>query len=1064
MNRPALIALATMFLAACTASVAEERIDYLRDIQPILSDACYHCHGPDGGHREADLRLDTKEGALGAKGKPGAIIPGNSADSELIRRILSDDADEKMPPPKSNRHLKPEQIAKLRKWIDAGATWDTPWAFKPPAKLTPPTVKDEKRIRHPVDRFVLAPLEAQGLGFRPDASRERWLRRVTLDLTGLPPTLAELDAFLADRSADAFEKVVDRLLASPRYGERMASEWLDLARFADTHGYQADRERAMWPYRDWVINAFHRNQRFDEFVTWQLAGDLLTNATREQRLATAFNRLHMQNEEGGIVEEEFRVAYVVDRVNTFGTAFLGLTLECSRCHDHKYDPITQRDFYSLFAFFQNIDESGQTSHFTNPMPVPALPLVTDEQQRHWEGLHRAIREAERKLAGHRQSREFADSFARWRDRKDGTVDLKAGLELEADFANLSSGTLINKADPKQPGRTVEGPKSTTGPAGPKDEALALDGEDGAVFPGVGHFTRTDPFTIRIRLKAKTLEPRAVVLHHSRAPIDAGSRGYELLLESGRVAFGMHHMWPGNSLKVVTTRSIKPDTWVEVTVTHDGSGRARGLRIFLDGVPVRLDVVRDDLQRDIAYEGGEPELALGNRFRDNGFKDGAVDDLAIYRRQLSRLEVEALHGGAIRPTADQDDRFGAPADRRVEHFALSVDAESKRLAEELRKARAAENEWSRHLPEIMVMREMPEPKPAFMLKRGNYDQPGDRVTANTPAFLPPFPKDQPRNRLGLARWLLDPEHPLMARVTVNRLWQQLFDKGIVESADNFGLQATPPTHPDLLDWLARDFVAGGWDVKRLLRGLVLSTAYRQDSDAPADLRQRDPYNQSLARAPIRRLSAEMLRDQSLFAAGLLVERQGGPSVRPYQPDGIWDLMMGGGRYVPSSGPDLYRRSLYTYWKRTAPHPAMTVFDAADRSNCAAKRQTTNTPLQALALLNDPQHVEAARFLAQRTLKEAGQGTPKGTGEAADAARIDFVFRTLTTRAAGPNEVRVLARLLADQRSLYARQPTEAEKLLAVGAGRTDPKLDRVELAAWTSLALALINHDDAVHRR
>src|SRR5579883_2371006 len=1026
-----------LMLAGARAHAA---VDFGRDILPILSDKCFHCHGPDAKARKANLRFDTKEGAFRLRKGKAVIIPGDSAASELVRRITAEDEAERMPPPESNRTLSKKQIDLLKKWVEEGATWGRHWAFEPPRRPPLPQPRLREWGRTDLDAFILSRLEREGLKPSPEAPRTTWLRRVTLDLTGLPPTLAEMDAFLADKSANAYEKAVDRLLSSPRYGERMASEWLDLARYSDTHGYQMDRYRAMWPWRDWVIRAFNRNLPYDQFITWQLAGDLLPGATKEQRLATAFNRLHMQNEEGGIVEEEFRVAYVVDRVNTFGTAFLGLTFDCTRCHDHKYDPLTQKDYYSLFAFFQNIDESGQTTYFTNAMPVPTLLMSDNATDAKLTQLHRQIQAKEKQLEEERARAQAA--FAEWLRQRPKELTLP-GLVGAFSFDEMKANQIANSVDPKKPGHAVEAPKLVVGKVG---NAVELNGENGFNFPGLGHFSRVDPFSLSLWVRTPSLAPRFVVVHHSKAPIDAGSRGYELLLENCRVAFGLHHMWPRNSMKVVAKTAIPAGAWTHVAVTYDGSSRAAGVRIYIDGVPAELEIVRDGLFKDITYEGGEPDLALGFRFRDNGFKGGQVDEFRVYNRTLTPLEAAHLAGRR---------EVGPTREMLLDYFLATVHEPARKLREELHALRHQANQTIQPIPEVMVMEEMAQSKPAFILKRGAYDAPGERVSMNTPAALPPFPVDQPRNRLGLARWLLAPDHPLTARVAVNRFWQMMFGKGLVETSDNFGSQGTPPTHPELLDFLARGFVDHGWDVKRLLKTIALSATYRQSSNVNPELLSRDPGNQLLARAPIRRLTAEMLRDQALAVSGLLTEKIGGPSVKPYQPEGLWSVAMGSPRYDRSRGPDLYRRSLYTFWKRTVPHPAMVTFDAAERNVCIVRRQTTSTPLQALALLNDPQIVEAARFLGQRMLTEGGKTR---------AEQAAWLFRTATARAATDREVRILARLFAEQKELFKNDRKAAAKLLAVGDGRNDAKLDLVELAASTVLALTVLNHDEAVMRR
>ena len=1050
-----------------TAAI-NDAVDYARDVLPILSDNCYHCHGPDEAARKAKLRLDTKEGAFRVKDDVAVIVPGKPEGSELIRRITSGDPDELMPPKEGVRKLTPKQVDTLKRWVAEGAQWGVHWAFVPPARPAVPAVAPANRpwARNDIDAFVLARLAKEGLAPQPAADPGRLLRRVAFDLTGLPPTPAEIDAFTADPSAAAYQKVVDRLLASPRYGERMATDWLDLARFADTHGYQADRYRPVWAYRDWVIDAFNRNLPFDRFATEQLAGDLLPPAataadTKRQVLATAFNRLHMQNEEGGIVEEEFRVAYVVDRVNTFGTAFLGMTFECARCHDHKYDPITQKDVYSLFSFFQNVDESGQTTYFTGSTPVPTLLLSTDDQDAKLATLQDTVKRAEADLESAR-GQAGGSPFATWSKSDDAVLPPEpAGCVARYTFDAIDKGTVENAIDPKHPGKAVEGPGLVDGHAG---KAAALSGENGFTFHDVGNFARSDPFTLGIWVRADELVPRAVVLHKSIAPIDAGSRGYELLLEDGRVAFGLHHMWPGNSMKVVSKRAVAKGAWAHVAVTYDGSSKAAGVRVYVDGQPAEVDIVRDGLWKDITYGGSEPDLALGFRFRDNGFKGGAVDELRVYGRELSAGEVARVAG---KDDVAKGEPAGVVALRQ--YYLAAVSPEVAKARDALRAARRAQAEFVNPIPEMMVMKELPAPKPAFVLTRGNYDQHGAAVSAGTPAVMPPFPPDAPRNRLGLARWLFDPGHPLTARVTVNRLWQQMFGRGLVETPDNFGATGAVPTHPELLDHLARVFVDDfRWDQKRFLKYLALSATYQQSSKAPAELLARDPQNELLARGPARRLTAEMLRDQALADAGLLAEKVGGPSVKPYQPAGLWEIAAGNPKYDQSHGDDLYRRSLYTYVKRTVAPPALLTFDAGDRSVCAVKRQSTSTPLQALALLNDVQVVEAARKVAERVLREAGGGGG-GSGvtdnrDGIDNVRVRYAFRLVTGRQATDREAGVLIALIAEQRAIVAADKDAAKRFLAFGESKPDTKLDEVEVAAFGVLVQALFSHDEAVMRR
>jgi len=910
----------------------------------------------------------------------------------------------------------------------------------------------------PMDSFVIDRLMREKWALSPEADRERLLRRVSLDITGLPPTPAERAAFLADESTDAYERVVDRLLASPRYGERMAAEWMDIARFADTHGYQMDRARAMWPWRDWVIQAFNRNMPYDQFVTEQLAGDLLPSPTKSQRLATAFNRLHNQNEEGGIVDEEYRQAYVADRVVTFGTAFLGLTLDCARCHDHKFDPITQKDFYSLAAFFQNIDEAGQISYkgFADSMPVPTLLLTTDEQDRQLEELRRKTEAAERRLR--EIGRNANADFLEWLSHQGGLPDRLPGLVASFSFDELIEGRTTNAVDEGHPGIAVEAPGMVADRGG---RVVEFSGENGFRFPQVAQFHRTDAFTLAVWVHAPSASysPRAVILHRSKASTDAGSRGYEILLENGHVSFGLHYLWPGASIKVITRAPIGRGTWTHVAVTYDGSSRAGGVGIHINGERAVADTVRDGLFKDITYEKSEPDMAVGFRFRDSGFTGGKIDDLRVFNRELTTLEIESLAGkGGLQDAWRTRAEALTEAQRKGlrEYFLSAVHPPSLEAKAELKRLRDEQNRIVQSVSEVMVMQEMPGPRKAHVLVRGAYDSPGEEVGAGTPASLPAMAPELPRNRLGLARWLTSPSNPLMARVTVNRIWQMMFGHGLVETSDNFGLQGAQPTHPELLDWLANDFIASGWNIKRAIRQIAVSATYRQSSIGSPESIARDPQNHLLARGPSRRLSAEMLRDQALALSGLLVERLGGPSVKPYQPPGLWEeITADKAAYNQGTGEDLHRRSLYTFWKRTVPPPAMILFDAAERNVCTVRRQTTSTPLQALVLLNDVQWVEAARFIGERMLTEGGED-PK--------SQLAWVFALVTGRHPDERESAVLRKMHDEQIELFADEPAAADRLNAMGESKGNPALPASRRAAATVVALALLSFDETVHCR
>lgn len=1017
---------AVALLTFLTVAVAQDVPSFTRDVRPILADRCFPCHGPDQAARKAGLRLDLRDEAIKPRGwRAGAFVPNHAADSTAVIRMRSEDTKRRMPPLSSKLSLTEREIRILERWIGAGAPYEAHWAFTPPTAKDVPAVADATWATDPLDRFVLRKLEQAGLRPSPPADRETLIRRVTLDLTGLPPTLADIDAFLADEKPHAYERVVDRLLASPHFGERMASDWLDVARYADTYGYQADVYREVWPWRDWVVRSFNENLPYDDFLTWQIAGDLLPNATRDQRLATAFNRLHRQTNEGGSVEEEYRQEYIGDRVHTVGAAFLGLTLECARCHDHKFDPISQREYFGLAAFFANIDESGLYSHFTRATPTPALALPSAAQERDLERIDARIAEQSRRLELLRKERR--DVFQ---------ASQAAGIPDRTGWFPLDElgpkGALGNKADEKKPGRTVEGPTLIDGVRG---KGLLLSGENNAHFPGIGAVTRHDPFTISLWIRTPDLKERAVVLHRSRAWTDAGSQGYELLIERGALKWSLIHFWPGDAVSIRDKEPLPLGRWVHVAVSHDGSGRAAGLRLFVDAERADVDVVRDQLVRGITGGGGL-NLTLGQRFRDKGFKGGAVDELHVFSRALGATEIATLRdGNARRPDFDA--------------WLSGHDAVWRAATADLTALRKQRAKIVDRVRTIMVMEELETPRPTYVLQRGRYDAPGDRVTPGTPAAVMSLPDGLPQNRLGLARWLTDPRNPLTARVSVNRLWQIAFGRGLVGTSENLGTQGTTPTHPALLDRLATDLVESGWDSKAMLRRMVTSATYRQASRRRADTETTDADNALLARAPARRLTAEMLRDQALQASGLLVKKLGGPPVKPYQPPGLWKEKSGQ-TYKRDKGAGLYRRSLYTIWKRTSPPPSMMILDAAKRDVCVTRRHATNTPLQVLVLLNDPQFVEAARVLAARAL--------------ATEDPVGLAFRTLTSRHPRERERTVLLDLLAAERARYAAEPKAAEKLLRIGDAPRAQDTDPTELAAMTVVCSTIMSYDAAVMQR
>ena len=1020
-------------LALARPAVAAEKISYAREILPILSDKCFFCHGPDKEKREEDLRLDIREEAI----KAFAWDPESPADSEALIRIFSTDRKEVMPPPKSHLTLTDREKNLIKTWVEQGAEYEAHWAFvTPPEEVPVPETTDTSWARNPIDRFILARLDKEKLRPGPQAPPERWLRRVTFDLTGLPPTQPEIDAFVADASPAARETVVDRLLASPRFGERMATPWLDVARYADSFGYQADIQTDAWPYRDWVIRAFNGNLPFDQFITQQLAGDLLPGATRDQKLATAFNRIHRKTNEGGSVPEEFRQEGVSDRIHTIGTAFMALTMECARCHDHKYDPISAKDYYSMAAFFNSVEEFGLIQGGADRgevLPQPALQLPTPEQETQLAGLQENIRSAEAKLTSHLLAAEPA--FQSW--LASGSAFPTPDLVGKFLFDNTTGDSLKNEAAPKKPAKTG-GNKLAPGKHG---NGILANGDSLTKLPDFGIKHADQPLSISLWLKPGEDYKRAVVFANTSS-FDTPFSGYELLLKEGRLTWTLARELPGCGASITTTSTIPTGEWTHVSVTNDGSRKASGLKIFINGQPAETTVASDNLTRDYLIGSA---LNFTARGRDIGLRGGMIDEVHVHLRALSSLEVLAVATG--KPLA----KNGATPALLREYFHSAIDPDARALSKNLSTARAAYRDAEKKVREIVTMRESPQPLPAYILARGDYTSPAEKVERETPDWLPPFPDDQPRNRLGYARWLTSPDHPLTARVTINRIWQDIFGTGIVETSDNFGLQGAQPTHPELLDWLARDFINHGWDFKRAVRQMVLTATYGQDSKASPELRERDPANALLARGPARRLTAEMLRDSALAHSGLLSETVGGPPAKPYQaPGSMWKTLNNFlPEYVPDKGPGLYRRSLYTFWRRTTTPPNMMIFDTSTREVCSTRRQATNTPLQPLVMLNDPQFVEAARKLGERILKLGGT---------TDEARAKWAFREVIGTPPTPEQAALLTELITEQRGFFASKSSDAAALLKIGDSPADPALDPAEAATFATLAQALLNLD------
>ena len=1032
------------------SAFGEESIQFNRDVRPILSDKCYFCHGPDGAKREADLRLDERQSALSAN----AFIPGKPEQSELVKRIKSHDPDERMPPPASKLEpLSKRDVAILEQWIQEGANYEGHWSF---LSLKAIVIPDKQPSLHPMDAIVRAALSKRGLSQQPTADRETLIRRLSFDLTGLPPSPKEIADFVNDSSPGGYERVVDRLLESEAYGERMATDWLDVARYSDSYGFQVDRERDMWAWRDWVVRAFNNNLPFDDFIRFQIAGDLIPNATDDQILATGFNRLHQQEAEGGSVEEEYRVEYVCDRVQTFATAFLGLTFECARCHDHKFDPITQKEYYQLFSMFQNIDEAGLYSYFTRSPPTPTLWLNDVSAKEKLATLGKVVAEVEARQRALKPTLRIA--FAEWLKTRDHLSN-NANPNLSStngfseneigrfSFDEVNGDKLANQTKQGKPA-LLRGENKVV--PGKFNNAIEFSGDDPVDLP-IGNFARHEPFSISLWLKTPDEKERAVVFHRSRAWTDAASRGYELLMEEGRLKWSLIHFWPGNALSIAAQEKVPLRTWIHVVIASDGSSRAEGLSIFVDGNAANTHLVKDKLTKEITGGGGD-NIALGERFRDRGFKDGLIDEFRVFDRQLTPLEVLYFFNepAAIEILSNSSSEMTERNRELLFDYYLATQSTPWRSQlVELRAARGDYNKAADGTEEIMVMRELSVPKKAFTLIRGEYNQPRDEVFAGTPAFLSPFPSGAPKNRLGLAQWLTEPQHPLTARVTVNRVWQSLFGRGLVRTSEDFGSQGARPLYPDLLDWLASDLIYHQWDMKKLLKVIVSSQTYQQRSVADERIMADDPDNEWLARGPRFRLPAEMIRDNVLSVSGLLNRKIGGPPVNPYE-------MAESFKPVKTNNDDsVYRRSLYTNWRRTGPPPAMIAFDAPRRQVCTAKRERTDSPLQALVLLNGIQYVEAARVCGEK-LHRDNQG---------DVTRmVENGCRLCLSHSPSAKEMEILGRLYREQLEHFSAHPSDAELLLKIGNAPRDRGIPNPEAAAATILVQALLNHDFCVVKR
>ena len=1042
----------TLVLSTFTITVGAEpsEIQFDRDIRPILADKCFFCHGPDKEHQEADLRLDMEDEAL------AVIKPGSPDESDLIARILATD-ESQMPPKETKKELSDKEIALLKRWVKEGASWSQHWSFSAPQK----TNTQAQSAHDVIDELVAKQIPTGKLS--REASKEKLLRRVTYDLTGMPPSLAELDAFLADQSPTAYETVVDRLLASPRYGQRMGLAWLDAARYGDTSVYHADGPRDMWGWRDAVVNAYNKNMPFDEFSIAQLAGDLLPEANQTQKILAGFNRNNGTTDEGGAFAEEYRVEYAVDRVKTTSTVWMGMTMECAQCHDHKYDPISQEEYYKFFAFFNVSSDGGMQTRRGNAAPTMAIPDPEKQKQ---------LPEVESLLAASKtRSKQISDqcdpALEKWisnrKLQETDAVPFPKGCLLYLPFSEGKGKKVKSEVLPDNPASddTPSKPQITADIKGKvewiadrNDSTLKFNGSNWLDAGNLADFERTDSFSYGGWIKPSKNGGQGALI----AKMDDGNkyRGFDLYAGHSPVSVHLIHTWPDNAVKVTTKKKLESDKWQHVFAVYDGTSKASGIKIYVNGEEWEWNIEQDRLKDTIKTP---KTLLIGSRHPASRLK-AQVDDIRIYDRALDVQEVQLLADSD--PIAEllaitDAERTETQTATIKNYYLTTENTEYPKLLKKQKELETKLAELKKPLTTVMVMGNQATPRKTFILNRGAYDSPTDReVSPGTIAALPPMKDDAPKNRLGMAQWLFSAEHPLTSRVTINRYWQMFFGRGLVATPEDFGAQGDFPSHPELLDWLAVDFREHDWDVKRMLKEIVLSRAYRQSSASQLSSYENDPDNRQISRGPRFRLQGEFIRDTALTLSGLLNDTMGGAGVKPYQPPGLWaEVGLGGNpRFTQDHGEKLYRRSIYTYWKRSAPPPSMQIFDAPTREKCIVQRARTNTPLQALVTLNDIQFIEASRNMAERLIREGGKTSEE---------RLQYGFRLATSRYPRPQEISVLKRILDNASKKYKANPEAAKQLLAVGEAKRDEALPADELAAWTIIASSILNLDETLTR-
>lgn len=1050
---------------AVRASKERTKLSFNETIQPILSENCYACHGPDPGARKAKLRLDRAEFAFVPHDKYGpAIIAGQPDKSPLVRKIEAKNPKDRMPPPEAHKTLKPEQIALLREWVKEGAEYEEHWSFIAPKAQAVPDAKQGAWVRNAIDNFILARLEKEGLTPSPEADRRSLIRRVTYDLTGLPPTPEEVKTFLEDNAPDAYEKVVDRLLASPRYGEHRAHYWLDVARYGDTHGLHTDHFRSIWPYRDYVIKAYNENKHFDQFIKEQLAGDMMRDETLDSIVASAYVRAGISTAEGGTLSEELRVNTKRERTEAYSAAFLGLTAGCANCHDHKFDPITQKDFYRLTAFFNNLTENPSNDERKDWPPFLLVPKP--ENRAAYEETLTKRTALERQIRDRRsQARELISAWLARQERaprpvsSDGLVVRLRFDEQRGDVFEDSATGVKHKFATATGAPVVWGEGTWFWPYMRMEISTRLE------LPDVGDEETAKPFSFATWLHPhlRPLEPKdegkpdGVIL--SRAEATQDSRGWQLISSKGKLAFVLAHKLPDNAIQIETKEKVLAvGRWNHLAATYDGSGKAAGVKLYVDGklqeVTVTKDALNDSSATTAPLEFGRMHPDA-NPLRQSGFQDFRFYQRALSNEEAARLPFEDYVSEVVRKSLAEwtEDELHAVS----EYYFAELDEPTRASRAQISLLNQELDRLSKDGDIVIISQEAPTLAYADVLTRGAFNARAERVRPGVPHFLPPLKAGVPLDRLTLAEWTVSPSNPLTPRVTVNRMWSEIFGTGLVETTEDFGVMGARPSHPELLDWLALDFREHDWDVKRFYKQVVLSATYRQSARATPELVEKDPKNRLLAHGPRFRMDVEMLRDTALATSGLLVEKIGGPSVKPYQPAGVWEAGSHQNSdtkaYVQDHGDPLYRRSLYTFWKRMATMPNMDALDEPVRDAACTRRQRTDTPLQALVLMNDPQWLEAARRLAERVIHESSNAE----------GRLNALGEILLARRWEPKEKAALERALAKFQSAYAQDEPSAEKLVAVGESKPDKDLHAGEVASWMLIASAAMNLDAVLNK-